>query len=59
MKMILGTVLVDKKDDIIVSQIIDEYKYFYLLEVHAVGGYYKETVRKDDLEHGDSRWREL
>ena len=57
--MILGTVLVDKKDDTIVSQVIDEYKYFYLLEVHAVGVYYKETVRKDDLEHGDSRWREL
>jgi hypothetical protein len=57
--MTLGTVLVDRKDENIIAQVIDEYKYFYLVEVHATSGYYKETVRIDDFERGDSRWREL
>lgn len=57
--MILGTVLVDRKDENIIAQVLDEYKYFYLVEVHATSGNYKETVRKDDFERGDSRWRAL
>lgn len=57
--MILGTVLVDRRNEEIIGQIIDEFKYFYLVEVHAKAGYYMETVRKDDFERNESRWRRL
>lgn len=57
MKLKIGMVLVDKKDDEIIAQIVEEYKFFYLVEVHARSGNYKETFRKDDFERNETRWR--
>ncbi len=54
-----GLTLCDKKDENITGVILQEYRFYYLVEVHAPGGKYRETVRKDDLEKGDSRWRVL
>ena len=57
-EIIIGTVLVDKKDDEIIAQIIDVYEHFFLVEVHAKAGNYVESVHKHDWKTGESRWRQ-
>lgn len=56
-EIIIGTVLVDKKDSDIIAQVIDIYKHFFLVEVHAKAGNYVESVHMHDWKTGESRWR--
>lgn len=53
----IGTMLVDKKDEEITAQVIDEYRFFYVVEVNAKGGKYRESLFKQDWKTMESRWR--
>ena len=58
-KLVLGQYLVDKKDEKIVAQVVDEYEKFYLVEVNAVAGNYVESIFKHNWKTDETRWRLL